>query len=102
MSSHAVEQHQSTLLELKIPQSPQHSADSPSRIGQDTLTAGKNTRESHAEPQNSANDVPDVPRWNQPRIHLWRTLAAFLGFFIMGSNDAVYGVSRNILDETNQ
>lgn len=31
-------------------------------------------------------------RWNQPRIHMWRTLATFLGLFIMGMNDGAYGV----------
>lgn len=31
-------------------------------------------------------------RWNHPRVNLWRTLAAFLSFTLMGSNDAAYGV----------
>lgn len=88
-------------LEFAVPHPPQHSSDSPDELTQDTLTEGDKDPESHPEPQDSANDVPDAPRWNQPRIHLWRTLASFLGLFIMGSNDAVYGVSRNIFQETN-
>lgn len=34
-------------------------------------------------------------RWNTPRTNLWRTLAAFWSFVVMGSNDAAYGVSDN-------
>ncbi|KAF2145802.1 uncharacterized protein K452DRAFT_125748 [Aplosporella prunicola CBS 121167] len=32
-----------------------------------------------------------LQRWNTPRIHIYRTLAAFFAFFIMGANDAAYG-----------
>lgn len=96
MSSHAVEQPQSMQLNTAIPQSPRYSSDCTENLAQVTFTEGKNTSESHPEQQASANDVSDAPRWNQPRIHMWRTLASFLGLFIMGSNDAVYGVSGNI------
>lgn len=34
-----------------------------------------------------------LQQWNFPRVNLWRTLAAFWGFIIMGANDAVVGVS---------
>ena len=29
--------------------------------------------------------------WNDPRINIWRVAAVFLGFLIMGMNDACYG-----------
>ncbi|QDS74388.1 hypothetical protein FKW77_005525 [Venturia effusa] len=32
-----------------------------------------------------------LQQWNYPRVNLWRTLAAFWGFIIMGANDAVVG-----------
>lgn len=32
-----------------------------------------------------------LERWNTPRLNLWRTLAAFWSFVVMGSNDAAYG-----------
>ncbi|KAI9728211.1 MAG: hypothetical protein M1828_004672 [Chrysothrix sp. TS-e1954] len=35
--------------------------------------------------------VEAVPRWNQPRGNLYRTLAAFWAFLMMGMNDAAYG-----------
>lgn len=37
-------------------------------------------------------EVLALSKWNHPRINVWRSLAAFLGFFIMGANDASYGV----------
>ncbi|CAG8960667.1 hypothetical protein HYFRA_00013435 [Hymenoscyphus fraxineus] len=30
-------------------------------------------------------------RWNQPRINMWRCLATFWSFFIVGMNDGAYG-----------
>lgn len=36
-----------------------------------------------------------TPKWNNPRINLCRTLTCFLGFFIMGANDAAVGVQRS-------
>lgn len=30
--------------------------------------------------------------WNNPKINIWRTLAACFGFLIMGANDGAYGV----------
>ncbi|KAL1599603.1 hypothetical protein SLS60_007406 [Paraconiothyrium brasiliense] len=32
-----------------------------------------------------------LERWNAPRGNLWRTLAAFWSFVVMGANDAAYG-----------
>ena len=29
--------------------------------------------------------------WNDPKINIWRVSAAFLGFLVMGANDACYG-----------
>jgi hypothetical protein len=35
--------------------------------------------------------VSVVERWNNPKINMWRTFAAFFAFVIMGANDAAYG-----------
>ena len=35
----------------------------------------------------------EVPKWNHPRGILYRTLATFWTFLLMGMNDAAYGVS---------
>jgi hypothetical protein len=32
-----------------------------------------------------------LEQWNAPRGNLWRTLAAFWSFVVMGANDAAYG-----------
>ncbi|KAF2472049.1 MFS general substrate transporter [Lindgomyces ingoldianus] len=32
-----------------------------------------------------------LERWNHPRMNLWRTLAAFGSFVVLGANDAAYG-----------
>lgn len=34
-----------------------------------------------------------VQRWNQSKVNVARTFAAFWSFVIMGANDAAYGVS---------
>ena len=46
------------------------------------------------EPRNACFNTANspLPQWNDPRINLWRTLTCFLGFFIMGANDAAFGV----------
>jgi hypothetical protein len=48
--------------------------------------------------ENASRIVEDSPllKWNAPRINIWRTLAAFLGLFIMGANDAAFGVQHSI------
>ncbi|KAI9870117.1 MAG: hypothetical protein M1830_004663, partial [Pleopsidium flavum] len=35
--------------------------------------------------------VTSLQTWNNPRINIWRILATFVGFIIMGANDAAYG-----------
>lgn len=39
------------------------------------------------------HSVPQLQRWNSPRINAFRTLATFWDFMILGANDAVYGTS---------
>lgn len=39
--------------------------------------------------------VNALERWNQPRSNVYRTLATFWAFLVMGANDAVYGVSTD-------
>ncbi|KAF2266775.1 MFS general substrate transporter [Lojkania enalia] len=58
------------------------------------------TRTSHENIQND-DPVENLPspttaseqldRWNHPRSNLYRTMAAFWSFIVMGSNDAAYG-----------
>ena len=38
-----------------------------------------------------AEVVTPQQAWNDPKINIWRVAAAFLGFMIMGANDACYG-----------
>lgn len=35
--------------------------------------------------------VPQLQKWNSPRINVWRCLATFYSFIILGANDAAYG-----------
>lgn len=37
--------------------------------------------------------VNALEKWNHPRVNVYRTLATFWTFLVMGANDAVYGVS---------
>ena len=39
----------------------------------------------------TANTTPQLQRWNHPRINLFRVLATFWDFMILGANDAAYG-----------
>ena len=41
-----------------------------------------------------------LERWNQPRSNVYRTLATFWTFLVMGANDAVYGVSASSLNSS--
>lgn len=41
-----------------------------------------------------------ITQWNHPRINIWRTLTAFLGFFILGAHDGAYGVKLNLSSTT--
>lgn len=36
--------------------------------------------------------VNALQKWNYPRINMWRVLAAFWSFFVVGMNDGSYGV----------
>lgn len=45
------------------------------------------------QPQERATEA--LQQWNNPRINIWRYLAAVLGFIVMGMNDAAYGVCQN-------
>lgn len=38
-----------------------------------------------------AEVVTPQQAWNDPKINIWRVAASFLGFMIMGANDACYG-----------
>ena len=44
-------------------------------------------------PSPTTQPAEKLERWNTPTLNLWRTLAAFWSFVVMGSNDAAYGVS---------
>jgi hypothetical protein len=46
---------------------------------------------SHSPP--AGNVFPAVERWNHPRSNIYKTLATFWCFMVMGANDAAYGVS---------
>ncbi|EXJ55269.1 hypothetical protein A1O7_08195 [Cladophialophora yegresii CBS 114405] len=35
--------------------------------------------------------TPRLQKWNSPRINMWRCLATFYSFIILGANDAAYG-----------
>lgn len=39
------------------------------------------------------HSVPQLQRWNSPRINTFRTLATFWDFMILGAGDGVYGWS---------
>lgn len=37
-------------------------------------------------------DAMPQEQWNHPSINIWRTVIACYGLFVMGMNDATYGV----------
>lgn len=50
--------------------------------------------------------VPEIPgdpdtqeKWNDPPINVWRVLAAYYSFIVVGANDGAYGVSRKSMRE---
>ncbi|KAF2279498.1 MFS general substrate transporter [Westerdykella ornata] len=68
------------------------------------------TRKSHEAVPKNDDPVEHLPspttavahkteKWNTPRVNLWRTLAAFWSFVVMGSNDAAYGALIPYLQE---
>lgn len=48
------------------------------------------TEISEQEPQHVFQQVES---WNYPRANVWKTLATFWSFLVMGMNDSAYGVS---------
>ena len=88
--------------EFNLQKVPQRTMASPVEIQQSTL--GLNTLDemekkddtivhpTQRDEPSPSSSVGKPIRWNQPRIHIWRTLATFLGLFIMGMNDGAYGV----------
>lgn len=42
-------------------------------------------------PSPTTQAAEKLERWNHPRSNLFRTMAAFWSFVVMGSNDAAYG-----------
>ena len=38
----------------------------------------------------------ELPRWNYPKINMYRTFATFWSFIVMGANDAAYGVGQTL------
>ncbi len=42
--------------------------------------------------------VSALPAWNQNKANVFKTLATFVAFIIMGANDAAYGVSSRLAD----
>ena len=77
---------------------------SPSTIEADTVKKQDNKydvaedeagAEAKVEAPNTA--VHALQRWNEPRVNMWRICATFVGFIIMGANDAAYGVSSRAL-----
>ncbi|KAG9635385.1 MFS general substrate transporter, partial [Aureobasidium melanogenum] len=62
------------------------------RLGQNDLDDNReryDRNETLPSPTVASHDA--LERWNAPRSNLYRTLAAFMGFAIMGMNDATYG-----------
>lgn len=41
--------------------------------------------------------VPSLQKWNGSRENVWRLLATFVSFMLIGANDASYGVSHSII-----
>lgn len=58
-------------------------------------TAQEQQPEENLSPPTGANALE---RWNQPQSNVYRTLATFWTFLVMGANDAVYGVSADRLN----
>ncbi|CAO2650485.1 Nn.00g017770.m01.CDS01 [Neocucurbitaria sp. VM-36] len=50
-------------------------------------------------PSPTTQAATKLERWNAPRTNLYRTLAAFWSFVVMGSNDAAYGALIPYLQE---
>lgn len=57
----------------------------------EVTTADEAGPPSEALPPNQALPTDELERWNHPQINVHRTCACFLGFAIMGANDAAIG-----------
>ncbi|KAG9236972.1 major facilitator superfamily domain-containing protein [Amylocarpus encephaloides] len=62
----------------------------PSLSSKDVL--GPENIRDETEPPRDAVDA--LPRWNYPKVHMWRTFAAFWSFFVVGMNDGSYGLEE--------
>lgn len=65
--------------------------------GMNKRSAPNRFGESRHPDTNPAPAARVAEKWNEPRRNLHRLGAAFWCFFVMGANDAVYGVSANAL-----
>ena len=84
-------------IELQVPSSPHQLSNLDNPIVSTTTKPDVSTSEVERE-GNITSPTPILvteahERWNYPRINMWRTLVTFFGLFIMGLNDAAYGVS---------
>jgi len=50
-------------------------------------------------PSPTTHPVAKLEQWNHPRSNLFKTMAAFWSFVVMGSNDAAYGALIPYLQE---
>lgn len=76
---------------LRAPEK-RYAVESGRRLGQNDLDGDRERRDQNEtlpSPTVASHDA--LERWNAPRSNLYRTLAAFIGFAIMGMNDATYG-----------
>lgn len=59
-----------------------------SQAGQEYLDSSPSVEDDVA----PSHAVSARPKWNSSKKEVYKTMATFLGFIIMGANDAVYGV----------
>lgn len=74
----------------------QQSHDAPNHIMLEALPPSQ-----HSADDTASNESPDgfaaLEKWNQPQSNVYRTLATFFSFLVMGANDAAYGVRETTL-----
>ncbi|KAJ5320640.1 hypothetical protein PENANT_c033G09125 [Penicillium antarcticum] len=56
-----------------------------------TLEALPRQRSNEGSTSSQPNEFPVLEKWNQNRLNIYRTLATFWCFLVMGANDAAYG-----------
>jgi len=66
-------------------------------VGNRSNQAGRSLHETTDELPTVSPPTEVVPEWNHPRINVYRTLAAFWSFIVLGMNDAAYGVCYLLL-----